>query len=224
MTLVQPEARPASPEQSPGPGPDHESTLASAPPEPADPGRETAETAETESSPLPVIRELREQALELVRRLDGPVNRIALTAGACTVEIEWAPPPGGPAPHAQPPQPSQPPQAPGADPAYGPQGAEPDPYGRRTPAGAEDPQPAHRVTAPLVGTFYRSPEPGAEPFVSVVDLVEPGQTLAIVEAMKLMNPITSELRARVTAVHPTDGEIVEYDEALFDLSPVTDED
>ena len=54
-------------------------------------------------------------------------------------------------------------------------------------AGAER-RPARRVRAPLVGTFYRAPEPGATPFVEVGDLVEPGQLVGIVEAMKLMNP------------------------------------
>ncbi|TXS34007.1 hypothetical protein EAO74_01285 [Streptomyces sp. gb1(2016)] len=77
-----------------------------------------------------------------------------------------------------------------------------------------------QVTAPLVGTFYQASSPGGEPFVQVGDIVEPGHQLAIIEAMKLLNSITADVRGRVHAVHPQDGEVVEYAQPLFDLVPV----
>jgi acetyl-CoA carboxylase biotin carboxyl carrier protein len=77
-----------------------------------------------------------------------------------------------------------------------------------------------QVTAPLVGTYYQAPSPGAEPFVKVGDIVEPGTQLAVVEAMKLLNSITADVRGRVHAVHARDGEVVEYAQPLIDLVPV----
>ncbi|MBM0277884.1 acetyl-CoA carboxylase biotin carboxyl carrier protein, partial [Micromonospora tarensis] len=67
--------------------------------------------------------------------------------------------------------------------------------------------------------FYRAPEPGAPPFVAVGDLVRPGQPIAIVEAMKLMNEVTAERAGRVVAVLVEDGQPVEYDQPLVELDP-----
>ena len=75
------------------------------------------------------------------------------------------------------------------------------------------------VVSPMVGTFYRSPEPDAEPFVKEEDQVSSGQQLCIVEAMKLMNPIQSELNGRVVAVLVEDGQPVEYGQTLFLIEP-----
>lgn len=75
------------------------------------------------------------------------------------------------------------------------------------------------VTAPMVGTFYRAPSPGAEPFVSVGDRIEVGQTLCIIEAMKLMNEIQAEVSGRVVAVTAEDGQPVEYGQTLFLVEP-----
>ncbi|MBE3577105.1 MAG: acetyl-CoA carboxylase biotin carboxyl carrier protein [Limnochordales bacterium] len=75
------------------------------------------------------------------------------------------------------------------------------------------------VTAPIVGTFYRAPSPGAEPFVSVGDHIEVGQTLCIIEAMKLMNEIQAEVAGRVVAVTAEDGQPVEYGQTLFLVEP-----
>ena len=71
----------------------------------------------------------------------------------------------------------------------------------------------------MVGTFYRAPEPGAAPFVTVGDLVRPGQVVGIVEAMKLMNEVTAERAGRVTEVLVDDGRPVEYDQPLVALDP-----
>jgi len=78
---------------------------------------------------------------------------------------------------------------------------------------------AHIVTSPIVGTFYRAPEPGTDAFVEVGDQVEEGQTLCIVEAMKLMNEIGSDVGGEVLAVFVEDAEPVEYGQQLFAIRP-----
>jgi len=74
------------------------------------------------------------------------------------------------------------------------------------------------VCSPTVGTFYRSPEPGAPPFVAEGDPVQSGQQLAIVEAMKMMLPVEAARDGRVTRILKTDGEPVEYGEPLMELA------
>ena len=71
------------------------------------------------------------------------------------------------------------------------------------------------VKSPLVGTFYAAPAEDAAPFVSVGDLVKKGQTLAIVEAMKLMNEIESDFDGKVAEVYVENGQAVEYGQPLF---------
>jgi acetyl-CoA carboxylase biotin carboxyl carrier protein len=73
------------------------------------------------------------------------------------------------------------------------------------------------VKSPMVGTAFLSPEPGAKPFVSVGDTVKAGDTLLIVEAMKVMNPITSPKAGTVKAVNVSDGQPVEFDQPLVVL-------
>ncbi|MSS62924.1 acetyl-CoA carboxylase biotin carboxyl carrier protein [Velocimicrobium porci] len=74
------------------------------------------------------------------------------------------------------------------------------------------------ITSPLVGTFYDSPSPSAEPFVKVGDKVEKGQTIAIIEAMKLMNEIEAEYDGIVTDVLVENEAVVEYGQPLFVIS------
>ena len=74
------------------------------------------------------------------------------------------------------------------------------------------------MASPLVGTFYAAPSEGAEPFVRAGDPVKKGQTLAIVEAMKLMNEIESEYDGTVAAVLVENGQVVEYGQPLFRIS------
>ena len=76
------------------------------------------------------------------------------------------------------------------------------------------------VTSPIVGTFYRAPSPGAPPFVEVGSKIAKGQVLCIVEAMKLMNEIESEIDAEVVEVLVASGQPVEYGERLFKLRPM----
>jgi acetyl-CoA carboxylase biotin carboxyl carrier protein len=77
----------------------------------------------------------------------------------------------------------------------------------------------HAVRSPLVGTFYRAPAPGEDFYVEVGDRVVAGQTLCIVEAMKLMNEIPADVSGEVVEVLPQDSRGVEYDEPLFYLRP-----
>jgi oxaloacetate decarboxylase (Na+ extruding) subunit alpha len=77
-----------------------------------------------------------------------------------------------------------------------------------------------RVEAPMVGTFYRAPQPGAPPFVEEGDAVGPGQTLCILEAMKLMNEVKADVEAVVRAIHVGNAEPVEFGQLLFELEPI----
>jgi len=82
-------------------------------------------------------------------------------------------------------------------------------------AATEEEIPGHKVTSPMVGTYYESPAPGSDPFVKVGDEVKPGDTLCIIEAMKMMNQIEADQAGRVAAVLATNGEPVEYGQTLF---------
>jgi oxaloacetate decarboxylase alpha subunit len=77
-----------------------------------------------------------------------------------------------------------------------------------------------RVESPMVGTFYRSPQPGTPSFVEVGDPVAPGQTLCILEAMKLMNEVKAEIEAVVRKIYVGNAEPVEYGQLLFELEPL----
>jgi acetyl-CoA carboxylase biotin carboxyl carrier protein len=73
------------------------------------------------------------------------------------------------------------------------------------------------VRSPIVGTFYSSPDPNSPAFVSVGDSVKVGQVLCIIEAMKLMNEIESEMVGEVTRIHPENGQPVQYGDPLFTI-------
>ena len=79
--------------------------------------------------------------------------------------------------------------------------------------------PGTEVKSPMVGTFYGAPEPGAKPYVSVGSRVSKGQILCIIEAMKIMNEIESEVTGVVTEVLASDAQPVEYGQALFRIDP-----
>lgn len=88
------------------------------------------------------------------------------------------------------------------------------------PGEAEPLDSAHQsVCAPTVGAFYRRPEPGAEPFVDLNDIVEAGEQLGILEAMKLMNPILADVSCRIVAILAEDGMSVEHGQPLFAIEP-----
>lgn len=106
-------------------------------------------------------------------------------------------------------------------------GANPNAAPPTTPANAPEASPAarvsadappptgHRITSPMVGTFYRAPSPGAKPFVEVGDSVSPGDTLCIIEAMKMLNPIEADRAGVIRAILVENGHPVEYGETLF---------
>ncbi len=162
---------------------------------------------DTENGADDVVRSLQEEVVELARTLPGPLRRLTVRSGDRAVEVEWAADVVLPQPAAA----AAPAGLPGLAPVPAP-AAEP-------AAAPEVPEGTVAVRAPLVGTFYVSPSPGAEPFVRVGDEVEPGQTLGIVEAMKLMNPIVADAAGVVAEVRIGDAESVEYDQVLFLLHP-----
>jgi acetyl-CoA carboxylase biotin carboxyl carrier protein len=82
-------------------------------------------------------------------------------------------------------------------------------------AAAPDEPKGHQVKSPMVGTFYRSPGPGAKPFVEIGQAVKPGDTLCIIEAMKLLNEIEAEVSGTVKEILAENGQAVEYGQVLF---------
>jgi acetyl-CoA carboxylase biotin carboxyl carrier protein len=96
--------------------------------------------------------------------------------------------------------------------------AAPPPAAAAAAAPVETPAPPARgqqVTAPMVGTFYSGPAPGAKPFVEIGSEVKPGDTLCVIEAMKMMNQIESEFAGRVVSVLVENGSPVEFGQPLF---------
>ena len=87
-------------------------------------------------------------------------------------------------------------------------------------AGEEPEKSYYAVTSPMVGTFYRAPAPGEAPFVSVGDTVKAGQTLCIIEAMKLMNEIKAEVGGKIIDITADNGEAVEFGHPLFHIEPL----
>jgi acetyl-CoA carboxylase biotin carboxyl carrier protein len=113
------------------------------------------------------------------------------------------------APQAAPSSPAAVPVSPSPSPA---QEAAPQPASVKSATAAE-------IKSPMVGTFYRAPAPGADPFVKVGDKVRKGQTLCIIEAMKLMNEIENEVDGTVVEILPENAQPVEYGEVLFHVEP-----
>jgi acetyl-CoA carboxylase biotin carboxyl carrier protein len=85
---------------------------------------------------------------------------------------------------------------------------------------AAPPSTAMAITSPMVGTYYRAPAPDADPYIEVGDMVQVGQTVCIVEAMKLMNEIESEVRGRIVQILVENAQPVEFGQTLFLVEPV----
>lgn len=101
-----------------------------------------------------------------------------------------------------------------------PASATPTPAASQTPAvPAQAEEELHLVKSPIVGTFYEAPGPGAPPFVKPGDTVQAGQVLCIIEAMKLMNEIESDMAGEVVKVLAANGKPVEYGQPLFSIRP-----
>ena len=87
------------------------------------------------------------------------------------------------------------------------------------PAPAETTEEVHIIKSPIVGTFYSAPAPSAPPFVKLGDVVQVGQPLCIIEAMKLMNEIESEVAGEIVRIYVESGQPVEYGQSLFAINP-----
>lgn len=148
-----------------------------------------------------LIESVWQEARDLIKRLEGStVQRLRVEAGDYRIEIERGLPAGIPAGVVAP-----------SGPVALPTAAE---------DAAAEIDGRHPIPAPLVGTFYRASQPGAKPFVDEGDVIEEGQTVAIVEAMKLMNHVTADRSGRVVQITAVDGEWVEFDQVLMYLEPL----
>jgi acetyl-CoA carboxylase biotin carboxyl carrier protein len=87
------------------------------------------------------------------------------------------------------------------------------------PSSSDSTDGLYIIKSPIVGTFYRSPSPNAEPFVKPGDEVKVGQVLCIIEAMKLMNEIESEVNGEIVRIYVESGQPVEYSQSLFAIKP-----
>ncbi len=140
--------------------------------------------------------------------LETPLGYIRISKYPEQVQVSPPPPP--------PPTVAAPPPPPPAERPVEPEKAE-----KTEPAAAEPPvdETLHEIKSPIVGTFYRAPAPGEAPFVEVGDHVNPGDVLCIVEAMKVMNQIKSDISGTIVEILPKNGEPVEYGQVLFRIKP-----
>ena len=147
---------------------------------------------------------------KLIELLDeSGIAEIEITEGEEAVRISRYPTgaAAAPAPAYAPPPPAAPaPQASAAAPAAA-QSPE--------PATAQPEEDGFLVTAPMVGTFYSSSSPGASPYVQVGDRISEGDTLCIIEAMKMMNQIEADVSGVIKSIRVQNGEPVEYGQTLF---------
>jgi acetyl-CoA carboxylase biotin carboxyl carrier protein len=150
---------------------------------------------------------IRRIAAEVLLDVPKPPRGLRLRAGDVCLELEW-PEPGPPAQVAPPGAPQQ----------VTPNGHRPDAarHDFVAPEVKQEPErPAVTVCSPMVGVFYRAPQPGAAPFVTEGDHITSGQQVAIIEAMKLMIPVEAAHSGRITSVLVPDGHSVEYGQPLF---------
>ena len=167
------------------------------------PDRPTTEAGESKGSAMD-LNEIK-RLIQLVQK--SGIGELEVTEGGRTIRISAAPVVvSGPAPVAY------------AAPAPAPAAAAPAAPTGESAAKAAD---AHLVpvVSPMVGTFYRSPAPDADPYVEAGTPVEIGQTVCIIEAMKLMNEIECESRGRIARILVENGSPVEYGQALFLVDP-----
>jgi acetyl-CoA carboxylase biotin carboxyl carrier protein len=144
---------------------------------------------------------------KLIELLDeSGIAEIEITEGEESVRISRYSASAAPAP--------QPVAAPVAAVAAAPAPATPAPAPVAAPA-SEPEEDGQAVTAPMVGTFYSAPTPGSPPFVQVGDRVSEGDTLCIIEAMKMMNQIEAEISGTIKSIRAQNGDPVEYGQILF---------
>ncbi|HZO28595.1 MAG TPA: acetyl-CoA carboxylase biotin carboxyl carrier protein [Chloroflexota bacterium] len=150
-----------------------------------------------------LIRSLWQEARDLIKRLEGSsVQRLAIQAGEYKIEIERGLAAVAAVPSGAPPLVSPGAGAPGVS------------------DGTSIADDLAAIVAPLVGTFYRSPQPGAKPFVEEGTVVEKGQPVCIVEAMKIMNQVVADRKGRVAEIVANEGDWVEFQQVLLYLEPI----
>ncbi len=143
---------------------------------------------------------------KLIELLDeSGIAEIEITEGEEAVRISRYPTGAAAAP-----APVYAPQPPAAPP---PQAAAPTPASE--PAAAAPEEDGYRVSAPMVGTYYSASSPGAAPYVQVGDRISEGDTLCIIEAMKMMNQIEADVAGVIKSIRVQNGEPVEYGQTLF---------
>ena len=154
----------------------------------------------------------------LIRSVDeSSLDNVEIERGGTRIRLSKTPESGGVAPAAPAPATPAAPAAPQPVPA-----AASNPASVETAPAAQAAQvPDHwvEVKSPMVGTFYRAPSPGADAFTDVGERVTPGDTLCIIEAMKLMNELEAELAGTVREILVENGEPVEYGQVLFRVEP-----
>jgi acetyl-CoA carboxylase biotin carboxyl carrier protein len=182
----------------------------------------------TQTSPdRELIESVWAEARDLIKRLEGStVQRFAVAAGDYKIEIERGAPaaPGLPGTAPYPPPPNLSPGGPVATGAGPGMSIAP---GARMASGVftiGDLEADRRVPvlAPLVGTYYSAAQPGAKPFAEVGTTVEPGQTVCIVEAMKMMNEVAAGEGGKVAEIVVENGDWVEFEQVLMYLEPADD--
>lgn len=144
------------------------------------------------------------QIAELEIEQEGLRLRVTRTHYSEAPVTQLAPVAAAPAPQAVP-------AAAAASSAIAPESAEVSP--RETPVSG------HEVRSPIVGTFYRAPSPDAAPFVEVGQTVSTGQSICIIEAMKIMNEIEADASGKIVKILVEDGQAVEYNQPLFIIDP-----
>jgi acetyl-CoA carboxylase biotin carboxyl carrier protein len=152
---------------------------------------------------------------KLIQSLDASsLDSIEIERGGTRIRLAKSPPAGSGPVYAAPAVAAATAAAPAAAPASAPTAA---------PAAAAQPTaPANNwvdVTSPMVGTFYRSPNPDASPFVEIGSRIAPGDNLCIIEAMKLMNELEAEVDGTVREICVANGQPVEYGQVLFRVQP-----
>lgn len=140
----------------------------------------------------PLLEELVASVERLVSGAGAPLRRVRLRNAAGAIDVQWQE------------------RSSASGPAEAAAAAE-----------AESDLTLDYIRAPLIGTFYVAPSPGAAPFVTEGDTVEPGQQVGIIESMKLMNAVEADRAGRVLTVLVADATSVEYDERLIALVPLS---
>ena len=148
------------------------------------------------------IRKLK-KLIELVE--ESGIAELEISEGEESVRIGRYPPVGT--------APAAPPAA-----AQAPASSEPASPVADSPAPADQPLEGTVIRSPMVGTFYRAPSPDADPFVGIGDFVSVGDTLCIIEAMKMLNQIEAEASGKISQVLVDNGQPVEFDQPLFVIS------